>query len=119
MAGCIIWTGAVSAQGRGNLRYGDGNQLAHRVAWLLAYGKLPEQDLDHLCRRPLCVNPEHLEPVTHAENCRRGARAKITMAVADEIRALRMAGVPVHALMARYKLSDTTIYDVLNRKTWT
>jgi hypothetical protein len=30
-------------------------------------------ELDHLCRTPACVNPDHLEPVTHAENVRRGS----------------------------------------------
>lgn len=46
---------------------------AHRVAWELLVGPIPEDlELDHLCKNPRCVNPNHLEPVTHAENCRRG-----------------------------------------------
>lgn len=46
---------------------------AHRVAYELIVGPIPEGlELDHLCKNPRCVNPNHLEPVTHAENCRRG-----------------------------------------------
>lgn len=46
---------------------------AHRVAYELAVGPIPEGlTLDHLCRNPGCVNPAHLEPVTNRENILRG-----------------------------------------------
>ena len=46
---------------------------AHRVSWELLVGPIPEGlELDHLCRNHGCVNPDHLEPVTHAVNVRRG-----------------------------------------------
>ncbi len=47
--------------------------LAHRVAYTLVRGEIPAGlVLDHLCRRHDCVNPFHLEPVSNAENIRRG-----------------------------------------------
>lgn len=47
--------------------------LAHRWAYENLVGPIPEGlELDHLCRVPACVNPDHLEPVTKAENRRRG-----------------------------------------------
>lgn len=46
---------------------------AHRVAYLDMGNKIADaMELDHLCRNPICVRPEHLEPVTHGENIRRG-----------------------------------------------
>lgn len=69
--GCWLWTG-VENQG-----YGCWNgKKAHRVSYKIAHGSgsIPMGFvLDHLCRNTICVNPDHLEPVTHAENLRRGA----------------------------------------------
>lgn len=49
-------------------------QAAHRYSWEEANGPVPEGlELDHLCRTPACVRPDHLEPVTHLENQRRGS----------------------------------------------
>ena len=50
---------------------------AHRYAYESLVGPIPDGlHLDHLCRVPACVNPDHLEPVTPAENTRRGVVAR-------------------------------------------
>jgi hypothetical protein len=55
-------------------QYGQvGHKAAHRVVYEALVGPVPEGlELDHLCKESRCVNPAHLEPVTHAENVRRG-----------------------------------------------
>lgn len=65
--GCWEWQG-YRIRGYGTFHYG-GPKMAHRVAYELLVGPIPEGlQLDHLCRNPPCVNPAHLEPVTPREN---------------------------------------------------
>lgn len=67
---CWIWTGATGGDGR----YGRFDNLqAHAWAYQQFVGALtPGLEFDHLCRRTLCVNPRHVEPVTHWVNVIRG-----------------------------------------------
>lgn len=75
---CWRWVGATQ-NGYGALGLtpaNDGTQKiarAHRFAYELLIGPIPEGlEIDHRCSNRLCVNPEHMEPVTHTENLRRG-----------------------------------------------
>lgn len=76
--GCWIWLAATQVDGYAQMMLaGSTVGLAHRVSYQVFIGPIPEDlELDHLCRVRNCVNPEHLEPVTHAENVRRGAAAR-------------------------------------------
>lgn len=59
------------------MRWDDRIRFAHQVFYELHVGPIPRGlELDHLCQNPSCVNPAHLEPVTHAENVRRGAKPR-------------------------------------------
>ena len=72
---CWEWTAAKNHLGYGQIGESGTRRLlmAHRAVWELLVGPIPRgYDIDHLCRNPGCVNPDHLEPVTHAENMRRG-----------------------------------------------
>lgn len=71
-SGCWLWVGAHSRRlGYGTIR-GGCSLVAHRVAWELFRGPIPGGlEPDHLCRNSACVNPGHLELVTHRENTRR------------------------------------------------
>lgn len=67
-AGCWIWQHTVTTSGYGRYKH----EQAHRVLYEKYVEPIPEGlELDHLCVVPLCVNVDHLEPVTHAENVRR------------------------------------------------
>jgi len=71
---CWLWTAACYPNGYGlfNIR-NRSTALAHRVAYELSVGPIPEGlVIDHLCRNVRCVNPAHLEPVTMRENLLRG-----------------------------------------------
>jgi hypothetical protein len=73
---CHIWTAALSSEGYGNFTVGRHTVRAHRVAWIIRWGSAPgDLFLDHVwpvCKYRFCVNTDHLEPVTHTENTRRG-----------------------------------------------
>ena len=72
--GCWHWTGARQSDGYGSFQRSGQTRLAHRAMYELFVGDIPEGlELDHLCRDRGCVRPDHLEPVAHLENVRRGA----------------------------------------------
>lgn len=69
---CWLWAGAHNLNGYGTFGVDHVHRLAHRYAYELLVGPIPEgKSLDHLCRVRNCVNPAHLEPVTHEENMAR------------------------------------------------
>jgi hypothetical protein len=75
--GCWLWTGALDRGGYASLRWRGKRTRAHRTAYQLFVGELPPGlHVDHLCRARHCVRPDHLEPVTPAENIRRGLTGK-------------------------------------------
>jgi len=75
--GCWLWDGATLRGGYGAFGVPGIGRLAHRVSYILYRGPIPDGlQLDHLCRVRCCVNPWHLEPVTLAENLRRGNGSK-------------------------------------------
>lgn len=73
---CWLWTAASTTLGYGCVYWEGRQQMAHRVIWELLIGPIPAGfETDHLCRNPSCVNPAHLEMVTHGENMRRSTAA--------------------------------------------
>jgi hypothetical protein len=79
-ANCWAWLGKRLPQGYGQWWVPRGAEpagrsrgvLAHRFVYELARGPIPDgYQIDHLCNTPWCVNPDHLQPVTQAENLRR------------------------------------------------
>ena len=81
--GCWEWTGAVGAKGYGRFSAPE-TKVAHIFSYRWFKGEIPDGlQIDHLCHDKTCglgsacphrrcVNPDHLEAVTHQENCRRG-----------------------------------------------
>ena len=70
---CHLWTAGLDADGYGRFGLNGRNRKAHVVSYEIQVGPIPSGlEPDHLCRVRRCVNDAHLEPVTRAENMRRG-----------------------------------------------
>jgi hypothetical protein len=73
---CHIWTGGDSGDGRGGgyprMKLNDRTCAVHIVSFTNEFGYVPRnKQIDHNCRQRLCVNPDHLEMVSHIENQKR------------------------------------------------
>ena len=131
---CWEWTAGGTADGYGQFHIGtrtDGNKrkvLAHRLAYETLVRPIPAGlESDHLCRNHPCIRPTHLEPVTAAENIRRGeranqrgeanGRAKLRAIDIPIIRALRGC-VTVRVLGAWFGVGQAQISRIQCGKRW-
>jgi hypothetical protein len=130
--GCWQWTAYKNNKGYGVITVSGRQEMAHRISWILVNGEIPHGlFVLHACDNPECVNPNHLFLGTHADNMADMARkgraasrpgeeaysAKITFAMADEIRSLSKS-VPRAKLAEMYKLHPITIWRVVTNKIW-
>lgn len=120
---CWIWQGAKNNKGYGLLTIGGKNKLAHVEYYERKNGPVPcGLELDHLCSVPLCINPEHQEPVTHTENVRRGKKCKLTMETARAIRSAYAAPGNKYGrkaqLARRFGIAHQNVRVVLSGAIW-
>ena len=74
---CWLYNGNLNPFGYGRVKSGGGDVMVHRVSYEHFVSKLPKGlEIDHLCSVRNCVNPEHLEAVTHKVNVWRGKVTK-------------------------------------------
>ena len=123
-AGCIEWQGAFHISGYGYLRHRPADvQLAHRAAWYLAHGRIPEgMHVMHKCDNKRCVNAEHLRLGTREDNMQdcsskgRAKRTKLSEEKQAEIFAMRASGAYMREIAAKVGVSRPMVSLILSGK---
>ena len=119
--GCWLWIGALTNKGYSRIaRHSSiGDLKAHKVIYELLVAFVPNGlELDHTCKNRACVNPNHLEPVTHAENNRRSSHTKLTIEKVQEIKQKLACGGQILGLSLQYGVSYATIWKIANQRSW-
>jgi hypothetical protein len=126
--GCTLFTGAKDKDGYGKMRINGRDVRAHRVAWEIAYGPIPDGTLIcHRCETPACISLGHLFAGSHLDSVAdrkskgrvpRGARhgrSRLSDKMALEI--YRAKGTR-QALADRYGVGRTTVGHIKRKETW-
>lgn len=132
--GCLEWTGATSKAGYGQVRRQGKLLYAHRLAWELSRGPIPDgQHVCHRCDNPRCFAIEHLFLGSHLENMkdmvakgrngfeRRGERsgkAKLTEAEVQRAKARRKAGEALKDIAADLGVHPAHLSRICSGKRW-
>lgn len=131
---CWVWTGGRHRSGHGIIGSEESARkvlLAHRYSYEMAYGPIPEgMVVMHRCDNAPCVNPDHLEAGTRAQNNRdavdrlgvnrgeRHPRAKLDDEAIRTIRSLRAAGVSNAELASRFGVQKPAISRIATGHSW-
>ena len=129
-SGCWEYNGRLSPKRYGALYDGASTQQVHRVAYRVWVGPIPEgQVVRHKCDNPPCINPDHLETGTQADNVAdmiargrlvvgTGRNSKITEEDVRVIRARRAAGEKVSRIAEDFPISEGTVYAIIRKHKW-
>ena len=127
-SGCWLWLGQKWRKGYGKANLGDRSLGAHRLAWQLTNGSVPDglQVLHH-CDNPICVRPDHLWLGTNADNLAdrqaklrraRGTRNGGARLALDEVRDIRATTGRTRELARRYGVAESTISRIRTGAKW-
>ncbi len=132
--GCWIWGGMKSKLGYGRFGFNNKVELAHRMAYMLTHGPIPDgMHVCHTCDNPPCCNPSHLFLGTAKDNSRdclsKGRRtlppsgeeqwsARLTRDQSRSIRVAHSQGTTPKELAHQYGVAVPTIYHILRGRNW-
>jgi len=119
-----------SSDGYSKFSYKKKQYAAHRVFYSIFKGELDRgKVLDHICRNRWCVNPRHLEEVSHKENISRGVHADVSgkknpkwSVSEDNVRKiinLSLDGIPAKEIAKNMPdVGRCAIYHIVAKRNW-
>jgi hypothetical protein len=125
---CWLWTGCI-VDGYGQVSINDKMYKTHRISWLLSGNMISNGHvIRHKCRSRNCVNPEHLETGTQADNqadkirdgtSTRGEKHGRVKLTTSQVLEIRERAIENHYKLAEeYRVTQGTIWQIINRHTW-
>lgn len=128
---CWEWVGPLNLHGYGQLKYRNRMYQAHRLAWELTNGPIPDNlFVCHKCDNPVCCRPDHLFLGTHADNmadmvakgrARKGSDVYVSKLEEIDIpiiRELHAQGAKVPSIARKYNVKSNAIRRIIEGKTW-
>ena len=122
---CWLWRARRNALGYGTLKVQERTILAHRIAYELHYGSIPDGALVcHHCDNPPCVNPAHLWTGTNRDNtedrdAKERFKAKLSRPAALAIRRKYATGQYTQSQLAQeYGISEALIWRIVHNQVW-
>lgn len=125
---CWFWIGDTVGNGYGKVNFFYKSYRAHRIAWALAHGPIPDGlCVLHKCDTPACVNPHHMRLGTHAENIAdkmqksrqaKGATVGTSTLNEDIVRAIRADTRDAREIARKYGITHGHVHTIKRRALW-
>lgn len=132
---CWNWTASCAGKGYGQIKppkgFGRRNHYAHRVAFTLTHGGIPDGlEICHRCDNPKCCNPRHLFAGTRADNAadmaekmrstwgERSGTCKLTTEQVEELRDELSAGTPQRVIADYFGISQAQVSRIARGEQW-
>lgn len=130
---CEVWTRAQHRDGYGSLWVNGRSLLAHRYAWILFNGPIPEgHEVCHHCDNPPCCRVDHLFADSHTGNMRdafakgrgfiahveKSGMAKLTNAQVLQMREMHARGASYKLLQETFGIGESHVWQIVSRRIW-
>lgn len=129
-SGCRIWIGSVTSGGYGNVGVERSTKRAHRVAWELVHGTVPDNlFVCHKCDNRLCINDDHLFVGTRSDNMQDmirkgranyplGSKATASKLTESEVIEIVKDRRTNETVASAYGVHEDTVRDIRKGRSW-